>query len=70
MQEIMFESQLLKDGHLSCPKEYATPMARFKVIVSIPDENATDSELEMASIVDQSDEFLSDQELEYYMNLD
>jgi hypothetical protein len=70
MQEVMFDSQLLKDGHLYCPKEYATPKARFKVIVSLPGENATDSEIEMASVVDHSDEFLSDQELEYYMNLD
>ena len=40
MHEVMFESQLLKDGHLSCPKEYANPKAQFKVIVSLPDEES------------------------------
>ncbi len=37
MSEIVFESQLLRDGHLSCPEEYANPEAQFKVIVSLPD---------------------------------
>jgi DNA/RNA endonuclease G (NUC1) len=70
MQEVIFESQLLKDGHLYCPKEYAIPKASFKVIVSLPEEIATDSEIELSSVVDQSDEFLSQEELSYYMNLD
>jgi hypothetical protein len=43
VQEVTFESQLLKDGHLYCPKEYANPKAQFKVIVSLPDEEARDS---------------------------
>lgn len=43
MQEVIFESQLLKDGHLYCPKEYANPKAQFKVIVSLPDEEVGDS---------------------------
>jgi hypothetical protein len=40
VHEVIFESQLLKDGHLSCPREYANPKAQFKVIVSLPDEGA------------------------------
>ena len=43
MHEVIFESQLLKDGHLSCPKEYADPKAQFRVIVSLPDEDTMDS---------------------------
>jgi hypothetical protein len=43
VHEVIFESRLLKDGHLSCPKEYADPKAQFKVIVSIPDEEPVDS---------------------------
>lgn len=70
MNEVVFDSQLLADGHLYCPKEYATPKAKFKVIVSLPDKNATDSDIEMASVVDQSDDFLSEEEVEYYMSLD
>ena len=69
MPEVIFESQLLKDGHLYCPKKYATSKARFRVIVSFPDEIATDSEIETASIVDISDDFLTRQELDYYLNL-
>lgn len=70
MHEVIFESQLLKDGHLYCPKKYAKPKARFKVIVSLPDEDATDVEMEMASVTDHSDEFLSKEEVDYYMGLD
>ncbi len=70
MQEVIFDSQLLKDGHLYCPKEYAKPEAKFKVIVSLPDEDATDSEMEMAAVADNSDEFLSREEIDYYLNLD
>jgi hypothetical protein len=43
VHEVVFESQLLKDGHLSCPKEYAKPKAQFKVIVSLPGEELVDS---------------------------
>jgi hypothetical protein len=70
MREILFKSQLLKDGYLYCPKEYATPSAKFRVIVSLPDEYSTDSEIELASGIDNSDELLSEEELDYYMNLD
>lgn len=70
MHEVIFESQLLKDGHLSCPKKYAMPKAIYKVIVNFPDLTATDSDIEMASVEDQSDEFISEEELNYYMKLD
>jgi hypothetical protein len=70
MQEIVFDSQLLKDGHLYCPEKYAKPEAIFKVIVSLPESNATDSEIEMAAASDASEEFLSEEELDYYLNLD
>jgi hypothetical protein len=38
VQEVVFKSQLLKDGHLYCPKKFADPKAIFKVTVSLPDE--------------------------------
>lgn len=43
MEEIIFESHLLEDGHLDCPKEYANPNAQFKVTVYLPDEATPDS---------------------------
>ena len=43
VHEVVFKTQLLKDGHLYCPKEFANPKAEFKVIVSLPGEKAVDS---------------------------
>jgi hypothetical protein len=43
VNEVVFKSQLLKDGHLYCPKEYANLQAEFKVIVSLPDEEVVTS---------------------------
>ena len=37
VHKITFQTKLLKDGHLYCPKEYASPKAIFKVIVALPD---------------------------------
>jgi len=37
MQEVVFRSRLLEDGHLYCPEKYARSSAEFRVIVSIPD---------------------------------
>jgi len=70
MHNVIFESQLLKGGYLYCPKEYAVPQAKYKVIASLPDEIAADSEIEMASVVDQPGEFISQEELNYYMSLE
>lgn len=70
MHEVVFDSQLLQDGHLYCPQEYANPRARFKVIVSLPDESATDTEIELVSVVDHADDFLSKEEVDYYLSLD
>ncbi len=73
MQEAVFDSRLLNDGHLYCPKEFAKPEAKFKVIVTLPDkevEDASESDIEMAAAADNSDDFLSLEELEYYLSLD
>jgi hypothetical protein len=70
MKEIIFDSQLLKDGHLYCPEKYAKPNAVFKVIVSLPEPDATQNDIETASIIDTSEDFLSQEELNYYLNLD
>lgn len=43
MQEIVFNTRLLEDGHLYCPDKYAKPKAMYKVIVSLPDEEVTSS---------------------------
>jgi len=73
MKEIVFESKLLSDGHLYCPKEIAKKKnAHFKVIVYFEEKNdaATEQEMELAAVKDISEDFLSEEELKYYMNLE
>jgi hypothetical protein len=70
MSEFVFDTELLNDGHLFCPKEFALPRATFKVIVSIPTENATDKEIKLSAAEDLSDDFLSQKELDYYLSLE
>jgi hypothetical protein len=43
MQEAVFDSRLLNDGHLYCPEEFAKPKAKFKVIVTLPDNGEEDA---------------------------
>lgn len=73
MNTVVFESRLLADGHLYCPKEFSRQVnATFKVMVSF--ENAemetTEQEIELAAINDHSTDFLSKEELNYYLGLD
>ncbi len=66
-----FESQLLPEGNLYCPKEFTTSKnARFLVYVVFEDTEATDHEVQMSAIKDISNEFLSQEELQYYLNLE
>ena len=70
MQQIIFNTRLLKDGHLFCPKQYAKRNAEFKVIVTIPEIEVTESDIELATIKDISQDFLTEKEVDYYLNLD
>jgi len=59
-----FESQLLPEGNLYCPKEFTTSKnARFFV-------EATNQEIEICALMDISNDFLSQEELQYYLNLE
>ena len=73
MNTVTFESRLLPDGHLYCPKKYAYgKKARFKVMVVFEDSEmeASDHEIEISSIKDISYGFLSQKELSYYLTLE
>jgi len=73
METIAFESKLLPDGHLYCPKEFTKKKnVKFKVIVTFKDNKieASDHEIESSSINDISDDFLSEKEINYYLNLE
>ncbi len=72
MQELIFDSNLLPDGHLYCPDEIASKKnAHFKVIVTFDETEAeaSESELELSAIHDTSEDFLTKEELKYYLNL-
>ena len=70
MPKTIFETRLLKDGHLYCPKKFARSGAKFKVIVSLPDEEPDDETFETASVTDLSADGLTEEEIDYYMQLD
>ena len=72
MKKAVFETNLLPDGHLYCPEEFAHKKnAQFKVIVTF-EENALEAseyDIELSAVNDVSEEFLSIEELNYYLNL-
>ncbi|MBM2816069.1 MAG: hypothetical protein HW421_2831 [Ignavibacteria bacterium] len=70
MYEIVFNSKLTENGALYCPKEYSFIDADYKVILTLPDNNEDISEAEKSAIIDNSSDFLSAQEISYYLNLD
>jgi hypothetical protein len=73
MKKLIFESNLLSDGHLYCPEELAHKKnAHFKVVVTFEetDREASEYEIEQSNINDVSEDFLSDEELNYYLNLE
>ena len=70
METLAFESKILPDGNLYCPKEFAKKKnVKFKVIVTFEDTKieASNHDIELSAINDVSDDFLSDEELNYYL---
>ncbi len=72
MEKLVFESKVLSDGHLYCPQGLAHKKnARFKVVVTFEEINGTsEQEIELSAINDVSEDFLSEEELNYYLNLE
>jgi|APCry1669188910_1035180.scaffolds.fasta_scaffold22470_1 hypothetical protein len=73
MNTVTFESTLLSDGHLYCPKEFAQKKnAQFKVVVIFEDAETEVSEhdMELSAVNDNSTDFLSEKELGYYLSLE
>jgi len=71
MQTVVFESKLLPDGHLYCPEEFVQKKnVRFKVVVTLGETypEAADRDIEQSAINDVSDDFLTAEELRYYLN--
>jgi hypothetical protein len=72
MKKMVFESKLLPDGHLYCPDEVAQKKnVHFQVIVTFKEAEleASEHEVELSSVYDTSEDFLSKEELNYYLNL-
>ncbi|MFH1096510.1 MAG: hypothetical protein V1749_03295 [Candidatus Desantisbacteria bacterium] len=74
MEKLVFDSNLLSDGHLYCPKEIIHEKnAHFKVVVTFDKKTnfeASEYEIELSGINDVSNDFLSEKELNYYLNLE
>ena len=70
MYEIVFNSKLNDEGSLYCPKEFSFKEAEYKVIVILSERDASDIEIETSAAVDNSEEFLTQEEINYYMTLD
>ena len=72
MKKMVFESKLLPDGHLYCPDEVAQKKnVHFQVIVTFKEAEleVSEHEVELSAIQDASEDFLSEEELNYYLNL-
>ena len=68
-----FESRLLPDGHLYCPKEFIKKKnAQFKVTVIFEDYEivASENDIEQSNMIDISHDVLSEEEIYYYLNLE
>lgn len=71
MEKLVFESKVLLDEHLCCPQRLAHKKNdRFKVIVTFEETEveASEREIELSAINDVSEDFLSAEELNYYLN--
>lgn len=72
MHKIEFDSKMLPDGHLYIPKEFMKyKNSKIKVIITVQDDYniANDKDIEASSVSDISEDFLSEKELDYYLNL-
>lgn len=72
MTEIVLNTKLLPDGHLYCPEEFAGKKdVQFKVIVIFDEtaQQATEQGIEAAAVQDVSENLLSEEELNDYLNL-
>jgi hypothetical protein len=69
MIEIVLDATLLKDAHLLCPPKLARRDARYKVIASLPENEASELDIERSSAMDMADESLSQEEKKYYLKL-
>lgn len=72
METRIFDSELLPDGHLTCPAEFIQRKnVQFKVLAIFEksEREASDQDIEVAALQDNSDDFLLPDEVQYYMSL-
>ncbi|MBU0700536.1 hypothetical protein KKE26_04490 [bacterium] len=74
MEKLVFDSKLLPDGHLYCLEELAYKKnIHFEVVVTFEKETnfeASEYAIEAANVNDVSTDFLSEKELNYYLNME
>ena len=72
MNTSIFESRLLPDGHLYCPQEFTKRKRVLFKVIAMFEENemaASENDIEVSAINDNSIDFLSKEELNYYFSL-
>ncbi len=72
MNTLIFDTHLLPDGHLACPQEFAHKShIQFKVIAIFEEQEwaASDEDIERAAVRDTPNEYLTSEELTYYLAL-
>lgn len=70
---LVFDSHMLPDGHLACPQEFLHQKnVQFKVFVFLDESKyeASKTDIELAAAQDAGDDFLSQEEVNYYLALD
>ncbi|OQY12978.1 MAG: hypothetical protein B6I31_02150 [Desulfobacteraceae bacterium 4572_19] len=72
MNTQIFKSKLLPSGHLYCPKEFIKKNVHFKVTVIFEDLDveASKDDIELSNITDISHDVFSNEEINYYLNLE
>lgn len=72
-QALVLDSYVLPDGHLACPERFIQQKnIQFKILVLFDEteKKASQVDMEYAAVKDTGDDFLSREELNYYLALD
>lgn len=70
MFDYNFETTIDDKGFLKCPKEYILKDAKYKVLVTNDNDDILSDLKEVSAVLDSEQDFLSNEEIEYYLALD
>jgi hypothetical protein len=67
---VSFNTQLNDFGQLIVPQEFIFKNAKYKVIIEFPEPTDSISYIEESALNDNANDFLSESEVSYYLNID